>query len=434
MIFSIRKGLKAYYAKTMVERTNSVRMNGGRKLVGSVGVQGSKNTALPVLAAAVLSDKTVILRNLPDISDVRSMLEILEFLGAKYTFKENVLKFDGSQIENKIITDELSSKLRASSLLLGPLLSRFGSCAVGMPGGCSIGPRPLNYHFDGFEHLGAAVTIQEGIVRATSEDVNGEYTLEFPSVGATQNLINAAVFGSGKTLIHNIATEPEVMGLIEFLNNSGANVKIFEGNSVEIIGVDRLKSVEYMIPFDRIEAITLLVAGAASKGDVTVTGACPKEMTSVLQKFEDMGLVVETKENSIRVKYDGALKGVNIRTGVHPAFPTDAQAQFSVLMTRADSFSILTETIFNNRFHHLEEMKRMSAEITIESNIAIIYPSQLSACRVKGHELRGTASMIIAGLVAKGSTRVDGLENMYRGYEAFVEKLEYLGAEIYYVD
>lgn len=415
------------------KKTNSVRINGGRKLVGRVGVQGSKNTALPVLAAAVLSDKSVTLRNLPDIYDVRSLLEILDFMGAQYTFEENVLHFDGSTIDNKVITDELSSKLRASSLLLGPLLARFGSCAVGMPGGCSIGPRPLNYHFDGFEHLGAEVLVEEGIVRAVAPDVNGEYTLEFPSVGATQNLINSAVFGSGKTIIHGIATEPEVLGLIEFLNLAGANVKTFDGNSVEIIGVDGLKGVEYTIPFDRIEAITLLTAGAATKGDVTVTGANPKDMTSVLQKLEDMGLEVTTTENSVRVRYIGVMQGVNIRTGVHPAFPTDAQAQFSVLMTRADSFSVITETIFNNRFRHLDEMMKMSADITIEKNMAIIYPSQLSACRVKGYELRGTASMIIAGLVAKGSTRVDELENMYRGYEAFVEKLDFLGAEIYYV-
>lgn len=417
----------------MSKRTESVRINGGKKLVGVVGVQGSKNAVLPIIAASVLNKKNITLRNVPHINDVQSLLEILASLGMEYTYEKNVLKMNGEKIKNTVITDELTSKLRASSLLLGPLLARFHSCGVGMPGGCSIGPRPLNYHFEGFEQLGANIIVEEGIVKAKSKNISGEFTLPFPSVGATQNLISSSVLSKGKTFIHNVAVEPEVMALIDFLNESGAKIEVFDTNSVKIIGVDSLKSVEYTIPSDRIEAITLLCAGAVTKGDITVRGIEPKDLHNVLQTLSNMGLEVTTKKKSVRVRYVGKLNGTTIRTGVHPAFPTDAQAQFSVLMTRADTMSMITENVFNNRFQHLEELIKMSADITIEKNVAVIQPSQLSGCRVQGYELRGTASMIIAGLIAKGTTRVDNLKYMYRGYECFVEKLNHLGAEIYYI-
>ena len=416
------------------KRTNSVIVNGGKKLKGTVGVQGSKNATLPILASAVLFNKKVKLRNVPDIADVHSMLEILEYLGASCSFENNVVYLDGSQIQNKTITDDLSSKLRASSLLLGPLLARFGFCEVGMPGGCSIGPRPLNFHFDGFEHLGSSVSVEEGIVKATANSIKGDFTLEFPSVGATQNLINSAIFANGSVILRNIAIEPEVMAMIEFLNGAGAKIKVFEQNSVEIIGIKELVQTEYQIPFDRIEAGTIACAALATKGDVLIKGVNPNDMAIVLQKLADMGAKIEIKENSVRVKYVGNLIGTNIRTGVHPAFPTDMQSQFSVLMTRAESMSVITETIFNNRFRHLDELMKLSGDITIEKNTAVINPSQLSACRVHGYDLRGSASMVIAGLVAKGATRVDGLEYMYRGYENFIEKLIHLGAEVYYFD
>lgn len=415
-------------------KTNSVIINGGRRLKGRVSVQGSKNATLPILAATALIPKRVTLYNVPDISDVRAMLEIMAFLGAEYTFENNVVSIDNKNIQNKVITDELSGKLRASSLLLGPLLARFGSCSVGMPGGCSIGSRPLNFHFDGFEHLGSQVAVEQGIIKATSQSIQGEYTLEFPSVGATQNLVNAAVYTKDKVVIHNIALEPENLALFDFLNTMGAEVKVIGTNSVEISGVEKMRGGEFQIPFDRIEAGTLLVAAFATKGEITLKGVVPKDMHVVLQKLNDMGAHIEAKNDEINLKYIGKIIGTNIRTGVHPAFPTDMQSQFSVLMTRAETFSVITETIFNNRFKHLDELRKLSAEITIEKNMAIIYPSQLSACPVKGYDLRGSASMVLAGLVAKGSTRVEGLEFMYRGYESFIEKLIHLGADIYYID
>lgn len=415
-------------------RTNSVIINGGRKLKGRVGVQGSKNATLPILAATILVPKKVTLYNVPDISDVHSMLEIMEYLGATYTFENNVAVIDNTNLENKIISDELSSKLRASSLLLGPLLARFGSCSVGMPGGCSIGPRPLNYHFDGFEHLNSKVSVEQGIIRATSKNIKGEYSLEFPSVGATQNLVSAAVYTKDEVVIHNIALEPENMAVFEFLNAMGANVEMSGTNSVKVTGVDRLRGGEFQIPFDRIEAGTLLVAAFATKGEITLKGVHAPDMSSVLQKLMDMGAHIEVDGNEVTLKYNGKILGTNIRTGVHPAFPTDMQSQFSVLMTRADSSSVITETIFDNRFRHLDELRKLSAEVNIEKTMAVVYPSKLSACPVKGYDLRGAASMVIAGLVAKGATRVEGLQYMYRGYEAFVEKLIHLGADIFYID
>ena len=409
-------------------------VNGGRKLKGKVAVQGSKNATLPILASSLLHTRPLTLRNVPDIEDVRSMLEILKHLGATYTFESNVLEIDSSQIENKVITDELSNKLRASSLLIGPLIARFNEASVGMPGGCSIGPRPLNFHFDGLEHLNTVVTIDSGIVKATTPSIQGDYTLEFPSVGATQNLINASVFSKESVIIRNIAIEPEVMAMIEFLTESGANIEFLEQNVIKITGVERLKSIDFTIPPDRIEAGTLLVAGFMTKGDVVVKGVKTEDLSSVLQKLHDMGAIVEVKGRNVHVKYDGKINETNIRTGVHPAFPTDMQSQFSVLMTRADGPSFITETIFNNRFRHLDELSKMNGEVTVEKELAVVYPSQLSGARVSGFDLRGTASMILAGLVAKGVTRVDGLENLYRGYENLVEKLNHLGADIYYID
>ncbi len=373
---------------------------------------------------------------MPEIEDVKAMLNIMKELGSKYTFENNVIVIDNENLQNGIITDELSTKLRASSLLLGPLLARFGSCSVGMPGGCSIGRRPLNYHFDGFEHLNCTVEVKHGIIEASSPAIKGEYTLESPSVGTTQNLVNSAVHTKEGVTIRNIALEPENMALFDFLNTMGADVKMVDTNSVEINGVERLRGGEFTIPFDRIEAGTLLVAAFATKGEITLTGVKANDMTATLQKLMDMGAYIETTDNEITLKYNGKILGTNIRTGVHPGFPTDMQSQFSILMTRAekDNFSVITETIFENRFRHLDELRKLNAEVNIEKNVAMIYPAKLSACPVRGYDLRGAASMVIAGLIAKGATRVEGLEYMYRGYEAFIEKLTHLGADIYYIE
>lgn len=414
-------------------KTNSVIVNGGKKLKGTVSVQGSKNTTLPILASSLLFKNKIILRNVPDITDVRAMLDIMSHLGTKYSFENNVLKLDNSELTNNVISDEFTNKIRASSLLLGPLLSRFGRCGVGMPGGCSIGSRPLNFHFDGFEHLGANIFVKEGIVNAEGNSINGDYTLEFPSVGATQNLVNASIYNKESVILRNIAIEPEVISMLEFLNLGGADIEFIERNTIKINGIKELKPVEYQIPPDRIEAGTLLVAAFVTKGEVTLKGIKPEEISVIIQKLEDMGAKITNTEDKVTLKYNGEILGTNIRTGVHPAFPTDMQAQFSVLMTQASTNSRITETIFSNRFRHLDELMKLNANVEVEKNIAFIQPSKLSACRVQGYDLRGSASMVIAGLVAKGSTRVNELQYLYRGYESFIEKLRFLGAEIVYV-
>lgn len=414
-------------------RTDSVIINGGTQLRGQVSVQGSKNAALPILAATVLCSDQVVLHNVPDLSDIRAMLEILGHLGAEYTFENSVLHLNNSNLQMKHIPDELTTKLRASSLLLGPLLARFGSCEVGMPGGCSIGARPLDYHFKGFEKLGATVYLENGVIRAVSNGLDGNFTLEFQSVGATENLIMSAVLGKGKVTLKNIAIEPEIFNMIDFLNKSGAKINVIDSVTVEINGVEKLGYSEHQIDPDRIEAGTLLVAGLASKGEVTVSGAKAEDMTMFLEKLREMGAKVIVNKDKITVGYTGKLSGTTIKTAVHPGFPTDMQSQMTVLMTQADSASLVIEDIFNNRLQHIGELQKMGIKAHIENNVAHIEPSNLTGCRVAGYELRGAASMIIAGVIANGATRVSNLHYLYRGYENFVEKLQHLGAEITYV-
>ncbi len=421
--------------KTYKRKANSVIVTGGKRLKGTVTVQGSKNATLPILASSLLLESKTVLLNVPDISDVRHMLEIMRYLGATYTFSNNVVTIDCQNIKNKPISEELTTKIRASSLLLGPLLARFGSCTIGMPGGCSIGNRPLNYHLNGLEKLNSDVMIQEDTIYVSSNSLCGDYTLEFPSVGATQNLINASIFTKEKVIIRNIAVEPEVISMINFLRSAGANIILNKDKrTVEIHGGSPLKSTQFEIPFDRIEAGTLLCAAFATEGEITLQRVNPTDMSNYLQTLIDMGAIVDIKEDKVTLRHKGMMKGASIGTGVHPAFPTDLQPLFSVLMTKAKTISVISETIFNNRFRHLHEIMKLGATIDFKKNTAIIYPSSLFAGRIQGYDLRGTATMIIAGLISNGTTIVDGLDNLYRGYESLIEKLEYLGADIHYTE
>lgn len=415
-------------------RTDSVLINGGTPIRGQVAIQGSKNASLPILAATLLSKGEVVLHNVPNLVDIRSMLEILEYLGASYTFKNNTVVINGKNVENKEITDEFSNKLRASSLTLGPLLSRFGSCEVGMPGGCAIGVRPLNIHFDGFEALNSSVYVESGIIRAQSDNIHGTFTLEFPSVGATENLIMSSVYSKDVVYLKNVAKEPEVLDLINFLNTCGAKINFEDTSTLKIEGVDELhSSVEYWVQADRIEAGTFLMAAYASKGDITITGVNPNHLSFVLDKLSSMGAKIKTTENSISLAYDGSIDGTSIKTEVYPGFPTDLQPQIGVLLTQANKPSMLVENVFDHRFRYIDELLKMNAHIRTEGKVAYIEPSSLSGCRVEGHDLRGSASMIIAGICASGVTRVIGLKHLYRGYESFIEKLQHLGVDICYI-
>ena len=412
-------------------KPETIIVHGKNPLRGKVTPQGSKNASLPILAAAALSRNEVVLHNVPDLVDIHAMLSILEYLGATYTFEHGVVRLNCANIESKMIPDSYANRLRASSLLLGPLIGRFATCEVGMPGGCKIGVRPLDIHFKGFEKLGATVDVENGRIRILNANLQGEYTLEFPSVGATENFITSSVYNRGKVVLRNYAKEPEIMDLIHFLQAGGAKISFEDDHSDLVIeGIDDLQPIEYRVQADRIEAGTYLFAALATRGDVTVENMNPKPLSAPLEKLMQMGALVETTENSIRVAYKGDVKGVLVKTAVYPGFPTDLQSQMGVLMTQASTPSRLTEAVFEHRFRYIQELFRLNASITVNGQSAYIEPSVLSGCRVEGHDLRGTASMIIAGLCADGVTHVTGLKHLYRGYEAFIEKLQFLGADI----
>lgn len=412
-------------------RTDSVWVAGHTPLTGYVSTQGSKNAALPIISAIPLLPE-VELYNVPDLSDIHVMVDILKELGGKGEFSNGVLKFHNKHLENTPIKEEYASKLRASSLFMGSLLGRFKEATVGLPGGCVIGSRQLDIHYKGFETLGTEVSMEHGSVHLKTNGLEGHFALSFPSVGATQNLISASVLGEGEVTLHNVAMEPEVIDMIHFLNMAGANIQYIQPATLRIVGVDGLRPVRYKVQPDRIEAMTLLIAGIATKGEVTVTHCQPSHFAYPLQVLSEMGAKVETGSDYITAGYQGPLKGTTIKTDVYPGFPTDMQSQLSVLMTQCSDVSVLTEDIFNNRFRHLEELERMNATIKMEGNTAFIHPSTLSGCRVDSFDLRGAASMIIAGMCADGLTSVHSLKYLYRGYEDFIGKLNYLGAEITY--
>ena len=416
-------------------KSNSVLIKGMNPLSGTVSAQGSKNATLPILSALPLLPE-VELYNVPDLSDIHEMLSILKHLGATYTFDNGHLSMNLENLQNNDVSFEFTSKMRASSLFMGPLLSRFGKSTVGMPGGCVIGSRPLDIHLLGFEHLGATVDNNNGIITSALKDgkgLEGEFTLSFPSVGATQNLISASVFSPSTVTLHNVAIEPEVLEMVNFLNKAGADITLKDHNTLVIKGVPKLNKVTHSIQPDRIEVFTLLVAGIVSKGSVTVVNCEPEHLSSPLQALVQMGAKIELGDGSITASYVGKLEGIKVQTGVYPSFPTDCQQQISVAMLHAETPSVLIEKVFNSRFRHLDELQKMGAKIKIENNVAVIEHSDLSFATLDSFDLRGAASMILAGLSSTGITKVSSLHYLYRGYEGFVEKLNHLGADISYV-
>ena len=411
---------------------DSVLIYGGHPLRGATSVQGSKNAALPIIAACALSNKRVELTNVPELSDIKVLLKILEELGAVITFENGVVDMDCSTIENKSIREELCNQLRASSLMMGPLLSRFNECHVGMPGGCSIGNRPLDIHLEGFKKLGAEVTVYDGMVHAKNITPSGDFTLKIPSVGATQNLICFSVLGDETVVLRNTAREPEVMDLIKFLNKAGASITVEDSSTLIIKGVKELKPVSYSIQPDRIEAATLIIATLATKGDTTLHGVDLDDIHLLVQTLTDMGasFTYNATTKKLRTVYKQPLSGTSIQTAVYPGFPTDMQSQMGVLMTQCSTPSTIVENIFNDRLRYCDEVNKMNGKIEVIEKMAKIEPTQLSGCRVRSFDLRGAASMIIAGLCARGITTVQDLHFLYRGYDGFIEKLKELGANI----
>jgi UDP-N-acetylglucosamine 1-carboxyvinyltransferase len=409
-------------------------VRGGQRLYGTVKVEGAKNAVLPVLAATLLaSDGKSVIRDVPTLSDVYTINEVLRNLNAEVAFDNNTVVVDASRVLKEEAPFEYVRKMRASVLVMGSLLARNGRARVALPGGCAIGSRPIDQHLKGFEAMGAKVKVGNGFIEA---EVDGRLKgakiyLDFPSVGATENIMMAATLAKGTTVIENVAKEPEIVDLANFLNKMGANVRGAGTGTLRIEGVDVLFGAEHNIIPDRIEAGTFMVAGAITGGNVLVQGAVPEHLSSLIAKMEEMGVTVIEEGDGVRVIGPEKLKAVDIKTMPHPGFPTDMQSQMMALLLRAEGTSMITETVFENRFMHVEEFRRMNADIKIEGRSVILNgPSNLQGAEVSATDLRAAAALILTGLVSDGNTRVTELKHLDRGYVNFHGKLASLGADI----
>ncbi|HDD8078387.1 TPA: UDP-N-acetylglucosamine 1-carboxyvinyltransferase [Staphylococcus aureus] len=415
---------------------DKIVIKGGNKLTGEVKVEGAKNAVLPILTASLLaSDKPSKLVNVPALSDVETINNVLTTLNADVTYKkdENAVVVDATKTLNEEAPYEYVSKMRASILVMGPLLARLGHAIVALPGGCAIGSRPIEQHIKGFEALGAEIHLENGNIYANAKDgLKGtSIHLDFPSVGATQNIIMAASLAKGKTLIENAAKEPEIVDLANYINEMGGRITGAGTDTITINGVESLHGVEHAIIPDRIEAGTLLIAGAITRGDIFVRGAIKEHMASLVYKLEEMGVELDYQEDGIRVRAEGDLQPVDIKTLPHPGFPTDMQSQMMALLLTANGHKVVTETVFENRFMHVAEFKRMNANINVEGRSAKLEgKSQLQGAQVKTTDLRAAAALILAGLVADGKTSVTELNHLDRGYVDLHGKLKQLGADI----
>ncbi|SGV07044.1 UDP-N-acetylglucosamine 1-carboxyvinyltransferase [Staphylococcus aureus] len=415
---------------------DKIVIKGGNKLTGEVKVEGAKNAVLPILTASLLaSEKPSKLVNVPALSDVETINNVLTTLNADVTYKkdENAVVVDATKTLNEEAPYEYVSKMRASILVMGPLLARLGHAIVALPGGCAIGSRPIEQHIKGFEALGAEIHLENGNIYANAKDgLKGtSIHLDFPSVGATQNIIMAASLAKGKTLIENAAKEPEIVDLANYINEMGGRITGAGTDTITINGVESLHGVEHAIIPDRIEAGTLLIAGAITRGDIFVRGAIKEHMASLVYKLEEMGVELDYQEDGIRVRAEGDLQPVDIKTLPHPGFPTDMQSQMMALLLTANGHKVVTETVFENRFMHVAEFKRMNANINVEGRSAKLEgKSQLQGAQVKATDLRAAAALILAGLVADGKTSVTELNHLDRGYVDLHGKLKQLGADI----
>ncbi|EIZ4604787.1 UDP-N-acetylglucosamine 1-carboxyvinyltransferase [Staphylococcus pseudintermedius] len=411
-------------------------VKGGNTLKGEVGVEGAKNAVLPILTASLLaSDGKSELVNVPALSDVETINNVLSVLNAKikYNEKQQSVTVDASKDLSEEAPYEYVSKMRASILVMGPLLARLGRAKVALPGGCAIGSRPIEQHLKGLEALGAEIHQEAGYIYAEAPQglVGNEIHFDFPSVGATQNIMMAASLAKGRTVIENVAREPEIVDLANYINEMGGDIKGAGTDTVIINGVESLKGVKHAIIPDRIEAGTLMVAAAITRGDVLVKGAIKEHMTSLVYKLEEMGVELDYTEEGIRVTAPEKLQPVDIKTLPHPGFPTDMQSQMMALLLTAEGHKVVTETVFENRFMHVAEFKRMNAQISVEGRSAKIEgKSALQGAQVKATDLRAAAALILAGLVADGETIVTELKHLDRGYVDFHGKLKSLGANI----
>ncbi|MDW3096229.1 MAG: UDP-N-acetylglucosamine 1-carboxyvinyltransferase [Gammaproteobacteria bacterium] len=409
-------------------------VSGGQPLNGKVRASGSKNAVLPILAASLLADTPMTIGNVPHLLDVTTTMGLLGEMGVSLTVDERMnIESDASTIKHFIAPYDLVKTMRASILVLGPLVARFGRAEVSLPGGCAIGTRPVDLHIQGLRALGANIEVEGGYIKAIASRLRGaRIVLDCVTVTGTENLMMAAVLAEGTTIIENAAREPEVSDLANCLTTMGANIEGIGTDCLTIHGVTRLEGCNYSVLPDRIETGTFLVAGAISRGCVKVTHTAPRTLDAVLQKLEDCGAFVDTGEDWVQVDMKGNQpKSVNIRTSPYPAFPTDMQAQFTALNAVAEGSGTITETVFENRFMHVQELQRMGANISVEGNTAVVIGiDHLTSAPVMATDLRASASLILAGIAAHGDTIVDRIYHIDRGYECIEEKLAQLGANI----
>ena len=414
-------------------------VKGGNRLVGAVKTSGAKNAVLPIIAASILGTTPSHLDEVPMLEDVHTISEVLKCLGlaVKCSPEKNVLDIDSTEITSYEAPYELVRTMRASFLVMGPLLARIGKARISMPGGCAIGARPIDIHLKGFEALGVKIEQGHGYIEASApEGLKGtSIYFDFPSVGATENIMMAASLAEGTTILENAAEEPEIVDLANYLNKMGAKIRGAGTDTIRIEGVEKLHGADYTIIPDRIEAGTYMIAAAMTGGDVVVENVLPEHQKPLIAKLREAGAVVEEDIDKVRVIGQNPLKAVSIKTLPYPGFPTDMQAQMMAMMVIAEGRSKVTETVFENRFMHVVELNRMGAQISTEGRSAVIDgPCKLTGCDVRATDLRAGAAMILAGLVAEGTTRIGDLHHIDRGYENIVAKLKNLGADIERVD
>ena len=415
-------------------------IHGGKRLCGNVKISGAKNAVLPIIAATLLGqDKETCLDEVPNLEDVKTICEVLKTLGVKVRQEvdEGKLFVDASKIENVTAPYDLVRKMRASFLIMGPLLARLGAAKISLPGGCAIGTRPIDLHLKGFAALGAKIDIGHGDITASApEGLKGaRIYLDFPSVGATENILMAACMARGQTILENPAQEPEIVDLANYLNIMGARIRGAGTNVIKIDGVEKLVARDYTIIPDRIEAGTYMIAAAMTYGDVYIENAISEHLKPVIAKLKEAGVTVIEDVEGIRVTCNRRPRAVDIKTLPYPGFPTDMQAQFMAMLTISEGTSMVTETVFENRFMHVDELRRMGAHIKIDGRTSVVEGvEKLTGCQVKATDLRAGAAIVLAGLVADGETAIGYIHHIDRGYDKLVEKLVQLGADIRRVD
>lgn len=406
-------------------------INGGKRLKGEINISGAKNAVLPILAATILNNGQNIIDNVPQLQDVKTFIELLRELGLGVENNGKIF-IDSSLAKNYQASYDLVKKMRASILVLGPLLARFGRAKVSLPGGCAIGERPINLHLSGLEKLGAKITLKHGYIDIKAKKLKGaEICLDIPTVTGTENLVMAACLAEGTTKIENAACEPEVIDLVKALNKMGAKIKGAGTNVIIINGVTSLGGINYSVMSDRIEAGTFMIAAAITGGELTLRNCFIQHLEALVNKLRDAGVTIISKSDKVIVKGGSRIKAVDVKTTSYPGFPTDMQAQIMSLMTLSEGLCVITETVFENRFMHAAELKRMGANIIVEGNNAVIKGvPKLSGAQVMATDLRASASLVLAGLAAEGKTEISKVYHIDRGYEQIEQKLSQVGADI----